>query len=497
MTNKKRDEPGLEEAMQHLRVGMQSKPIYREYGKSDAPWIDEILEMAFDDGREASSQSFDPGTKALPFDVSAAKKLMVMNSHHSACIRAKNSCTVGMGFVPENAGSRRTSAEGPAMTMDQVDPVAERRKRSKASQVLDAKCIVSFQDVINDVDEEVWQVGNGYMEVVRPLGEPEGEIKGIYHAPAQHIRLRVEDDGLNWHYEEVGGTRGARKFARFGDLADFRERMQIPEDQRVGEIIHFRQSSSLHRWYGFPDWLAAVSAMELSKALHQHTHDFFLNRGVPEFILFLLGKKIDGDNWKKIETSLRAHIGLGNSHKSMALNLTDPEMKVQLEKLALEGKTDSKDFSMLSDALALEVVSAHGVPPLLGGIQIPGKLGASNELPNALRAFQLLIIGPAQNARTTTLDCTLGNPELNGGLGLQEGDFLLRTITDELDLEQMAVSSQMRQTEPEAAAEGRDLSEGLRKELRDRDISKEDLAKMLGDAWAVAAERVVQTLLAA
>ncbi len=432
-----------------MQVGRASSPLYLSLGEKEGQsWIENLCKaLGSEDG--ASNQVSLSGVRGLPFNIPAIKKLSISNPHHAACIRAKRASTVGMGFVTDGD------------TDENMEPARRRKLRSKAARLLDPLCRVSFQDVIDDVDEEVWQVGNGYMEVVRAS---EGEkITGIYHVPANDIRIYVEQNGLDWHYEQSDSEGGTpKKFARFGDLEDFRARMNIPGDQRVAEIIHFRLPSSHHRWYGYPDWLAAVSSMELSSCLHQHTHDFFLNRGVPEFILFLLGRKIDGDNWKRIENSMKAHIGKGNSHKSMVLNLTDTDMKVQLEKLALEGKTDSKDFSSLADALALEVVSSHGVPPLLAGIQIPGKLGATNELPNALRAFQLLLIGPAQRSFTTTLDCTLGDPDLNGGLGLTEGDFVLRAITDELDLEQMATSASMRQTEPEAAAQGRDLDDGLR-----------------------------------
>lgn len=463
-------------------VSRESKPINHKFGNADEPWVDYILSKAFGDEREASSQSSEPGAKELPFDMYRARRLVVLNPHHSACMRAKTASLVGMGFVVDGD------------TDPEMEPSKKRKLRSKASKALDPLCLVTFQDVLNDVGEEFWHVGNGYMEIVRGEKDYEGAIKGVYHAPAPTIRLVVEPNGHDFHYEEAGG--GGKKFARFGDLKRFMEDIGNDLNQeKVGEIIHFRQSSSLSRWYGFPDWLAAISAMELAGALHQHAHDFFLNRGVPEFILFMLGKKIDTENWKKIEQSMQAHVGLGNTRKSMALNLSDPEMVVQLEKLGIDAGLDSDSFSSMCDALALEVVTSHGVPSLLAGIQIPGKLGATNELPNALRAFQLLLIGPAQQAFTSILDCTLGDNSINGNLGLTEGDFVLRAITDELDLDQLDTSSQMRETEEDAKKSGRDLKEGLKKELEK--IDSEELRDLLERAWATAMERVSEKMLAA
>jgi hypothetical protein len=472
---------GAEGGGQTLTLPRLHKPIYHDLGSNDEPWIDFILSKAFAKA-DPSAQSMQPGTKEIPFDMQAAKRMALLNPHHAACLRAKAASMVGMGFVVEGDAD------------PDMEPAKKRKLRSTPSKMLDALCTVTFQDVMTDIAEDYSSVGNGYMEVVRADGDFEGPLTGIYQVPAPNLRLVVEGDKVNFHYEEVGSA-GKKKFARFGDLADYVERHRVDVNTvRVAEIIHFRQASSLNRWYGMPDWLSAISSMELVKALHQHTHDFFLNRAVPEFILFLLGKKLGDDNWAKIQTAMRAQIGLGNSHKSMVLNLTDPEMKVELHKLAMDGGSDAGEFATMSDALALEIVTAHGVPPLLAGIQIPGKLGATNELPNALRAFQLLLIGPAQQSFSSILDCTLGDSEINGNLGLSEGDFVLRAITDELDVDQMDTSSSMRQTEEDAKSEGRDMKEGLKKELEG--ISPEDLAKVLGDAWAAASAKVAQTLLA-
>ena len=183
-----------EEAIKLVRVGMESQPIFHPLSDPTKAWIECVLLKEFSTDREASSQSFNAGTKSVPFDMSEVKKLMVLNPHHAACIRAKVRCAVGMGFVPDDGAPREAGTPspiseeppqeaartitGPAMAAEEVDPVAERRKRSKASRALDKKCQISFQDVINDVNEEVWQVGNGFMECVRPLAGPlfqEGE----------------------------------------------------------------------------------------------------------------------------------------------------------------------------------------------------------------------------------------------------------------------------------------------------------------------------------
>src|SRR5690606_31022637 len=127
---------------------------------------------------------------------------------------------------------------------------------------------------------------------------------------------------------------------------------------------------------------------------------------------------------------------------------------VQVEKLAAESAEGFIYDAKFAESLDMRIVSAHGVPPLLAGIMIPGKLGATNELPNALLGFQVLRIGPLQHYFTTLLAKTIGKD-----LGIKQSDLKFKTILEDTDLQALATSAQMR--EP-LAGSGRDLREGLR-----------------------------------
>ena len=143
----------------------------------------------------------------------------------------------------------------------------------------------------------------------------------------------------------------------------------------------------------------------------------------------------------------------------------------------------------MSGSNGMMIVSAHGVPPLLAGIQIPGKLGSTNELPNALMAFQALVIQQAQKVISSALINTLGNATLNGGLGLGADNFRLRKITDVISLSKMDTVSRMRQTVPEAKSEGRDLEAGLKKALAEGD--DEAVAQITAKAVSIVIDRLL------
>lgn len=443
----------------------KSQPIFPELeggmisslAKSDLP---EVLKKA-DNPEVGSNQQSGLGVVPHPFNFQVACEMVRHNEHHAACINAKVRSMVGLGHPTDP---------------DRID------------DILNPVCESTWQETIMDVAEDYHSTGNGYLEVVRRGSE----IAGLFHVRSPSV-YPVFEGGRDRHFivnnnDPQLGTGLAVRMASFGDKEDFLNRARegfLPNDTRrnasnltatggvfaavdlenednVSEVIHFRRPTSLSKWYGFPNWLGALAGIELIQMVMQHNFDFYLNRGVPEFMLFLLGAKLDSEDMNQITNAIKANIGLGNSHKSMAVNLDVPieNFRVQLEKLMGESGLNDDAFAVFRENLAMGIVSAHGVPPLLAGIQIPGKLGATNELPNALMAFQVLQNGPDQRLFTQKLAATLGSPEYSN-LGLSREDFMFKPVTEEINIAEMDTVARMRQSPAQAQAEGRDLSAGV------------------------------------
>lgn len=479
-----------------LSMARKVEPIYAA-APSGKSWTSVLAKAVLEEQlKKRSTQGSSTGTRPHPFDFAQAARFITSNPHHAAAIMAKKNSTTGLGFVTEldrtareakkklQAGIMPTGAEPSSDT-------STRRTRSKVAEKLDPLCDISFQDLTNQYGEDLAITHNSFIEVVRRGDDPViGELTGLHHIPVHDCHVVVEQAAHDYHFEVTSiGTAGTRRFARFGDKKRFLTASagQGLKAEDVSEVIFLRYPSSLNRWYGVPTWLSAVAAIELVQALHQHEFDFYNNRGVPEFLLFLLGKKLGDTEWEAVRSVFQAGIGLGNTHKSSAFNFADPTMKVQLEKLALEGKSDGR-FSEMSEVLALEIVTGHRIPPLLAGITVAGKMGAANELPNALMAYQTLTVAPDQNTIQTILAATIGNDELNGGKlsGLEFDDFELRTIMDIMEIGQMDTISRMRQTVPEAQAEGRNPADGLKKsdDVVARLLRTKDPADLISDVLA-------------
>lgn len=431
------------------------------------------------------------GRQVHPFDMVNATRLMFSVSTQQTCIQTKRDATVGLGFETEQDRQKRSQMKQLDQTLQnaavsgdpkaspadpkpkpvaKVDPPAppqppsggeedgsEPKVKSKVEEVLDPLTDCGFQSLMNQVGEDYENTGNGYFEVIRDT--PTGPPTGLWHlpAPAMFVYWEATDAG-DYHYEMDDISGKTVKFARFGDVEGLRSRLpNLDANTRIAEVVHFKMPTSFDPSYGIPQWTAAVTWLEMAQQALQMEYDFYQNRAVPDLIAFLMGRKLPPKEFEDFKNQLKATIGAGKRFRSLVVNFSDPELKVQIERLQETGR---EKLAELWPTLELAIVSGHRVPATLAGIQTPGKMGAANELPNALVAFQTLYIGQHQRIFQDALGLSLGSQE--AGLGLAPTDFLLRRITDSYDMGQIDTMSRMRQTATEAQMQGRKLDQGLK-----------------------------------
>lgn len=448
-----------------------------------------------------SKQGAHLGIRPHPFNMDEVEKLRDYNEHHARCLDVKAMATVGLGHITEQRKAKRAT-EG--VVLQQVLNATGQSEQSnnitvpsfdytevttRVDELLNPLCgRFTWRETILKVAQDTEEIGNGYLEVVRRGRREGGAIIGLHHVPGKRQRAYVEDNNKNFHWINSGESNffgnESRRFACFGERRDLYRRLsrgraaggkglalsdgsimrnvKSPDD--ISEIIHFPKPWKGSVWYGRPTWLAAVPSIELHQMVNQHYFDFFYNRGVPEFVMFFISEQpIDDDKWAEIQRAFQSGVGIGNSHKSILAQLeVNPDtFKIQIEKLSDPDSSEDR-FGSTRTNIAEAIISAHGVPPLLAGIQIPGKLGAANEMVQAMQMFQTLSIGPMQAMFQQVLGKTLGDPQL-GVPGLTLQDFEFATITDDIDVETMDTVARMRQSPQEAQTEGRDLSEGVKK----------------------------------
>lgn len=351
-----------------------------------------------------------------PFDFRVAKSFKNCNPHHSSSIEAKVGNIVGHGFEDER-------------THDTLDPLTRE----------------GSYDLMRAFDEDHELVGNAVLEIIRAgtrsssgrgggrsgKGKNAEKITGIHNMQMENAWMVIDDPLLltrHWITYNLEGLE--KRYAMYGDLERFKTDKRFKDLKDTAELLHSRRATSLHRWYGYPGWLSATGPIEVVQSIMQYNLDFFNNYGVPALLIYLAGGNVPDPEWQKFKTALQAGTGPTKQHNTVLAKFSNEDVKLMIEKLAKEEAEGF--FQQMMDTLALLIVSAHRVPPLMAGIQIPGKLGANNEWINAVHAFDVLVALPEQRSLQHTLGCTLGNEKFNGGLALKgRKPFKLKRLIDQ------------------------------------------------------------------
>lgn len=401
-----------------------------------------------------------------PVSVDALLALKDISGHHSSCIQAKKYATVGLGFVDDGEQVSKAGTDQQAAEMAQKLLTGQGYVNSKVDDSLDPLTHFGFYNELLNAVEDFMDCGSGYLEVCR---DDSGKIIGIGHIRAKDIWFCSKGNRIFFHYQPSGiNAPFTRYWALFGkDNKEWLLSKEGPlanasgiKPSQISEIIPLIQPSNRTKYYGYPDWVSATVDIDLLRKSKQYKADFYQNRGVLDKVLAVTGEAVDPKIWEAIQTAIKNSIGAGKNFNSMAINLANPDAKLEVLNMGADQSTEEQ-FAKDTETLTQNIVSSHGVPPLLANILIPGKLGASNEFINALVSFQLLRIGAYQNVISKMLGKTLGGED--GVEGLTADDFRLRTVTSQININGMDTVGKMRSEALSGENKDRDLSKGVKK----------------------------------
>jgi hypothetical protein len=411
----------------------------------------------------------DEGCLFHTFNKRGARAWIKKNATHGACIRAKVACTVGLGMISDQEKQATEAEAGQAGINSQdilqfiMDPDFH---RSKAESQLDKLCLIDFQDLLSRGGSDFFELGDMAIEVRRDSKNPiDGEVKALYYLPTDDLYAYSEGNVKDYHFNLGFASDIETAFCRFGDKRRFMgtEAAKSLNPEKVSEVIYIPDPLGGHFLYGEPSWLATAPAMEVANAAWEEKLSDYVNRCIVDFLLFIHGPgtPIGKTDWDKIRSAIGQTSEIGKKHQSVAHAFSSStDAKIFFQQITKDSKTDEA-FQKNYEVTKMDIVTGHQVPPLLAGIQIPGKLGANNEFVNALMSFQALVIGKAQRVISRALSRTLGDTK-ESGLKIAPDAFNFRKVTDYIDIKTADTIGRMRESATEAQANGRDLSEGVK-----------------------------------
>jgi PBSX family phage portal protein len=328
-------------------VGRADQPGQtRQPGQSqqlpEAAWVD-----AYDSGEAI----------APPYDLYALAQLYETNAAHKACVDAKVTNTVGLGyrFVPTTG----------AQAFPPAPKGANRAHRALLEHLFDnCNPEMTFTEVLAAVWTDVECLGNGYLEITR---NSLGEIDGFYHVPGTTMRLR----GPGAPSGGTGVSPVSPSGAGYVQLRDAQRRyfraLGAPEErdpltgEPENEVMHLKKYTPQSSYYGIPDIVAAMAAVVGDKEAREYNIDFFENHAVPRLAIIVEGGQLSDEVLAQIQEYMETEIR-GQGHKTLVLDVPGNDVHIRLEPLTL-GVSQDAAFLDYRQANRDEVLMVHRVPP--------------------------------------------------------------------------------------------------------------------------------------
>ena len=355
-----------------------------------------------------------------PESLEQLSKWSEISGTRSACIDAIALNTVGLGYMV-------VVAEG--HEEDVQDPRTEAREMKRRLEGLAARDRrlegPSLTELLKIVKKDEEETGQGYLEVSRR--RTNGEIDGLYHAPAKRVRRLKSREGYML-LTPSGDEDEATFYYNFGDKADYDDdgkAVSIRSDREAtrNELITFKLYTSESRDYGLPRDSALSLEYLGDKLAAQSNVGFFDSSGTPPTVLFIQGEESSGgaeggrrvinvkvpeETGQRIASTLRSD---GKSTSRVAIVPIPTGAKVQKEALGTISERDM-GFVAYRDDNRQRVLSAFRMSPIFVGLAEDSRYGAEIEREITLEQ----VFDPEQTRYEQRLHLTvfvdLGKPHL-------------------------------------------------------------------------------------
>lgn len=311
-----------------------------------------------------------------------------MNAYHQRCLVAKANCVAGLGYE-----------------------FTEKVPKELEDFLLEN----SFAETIINFWYDYELFGNSYMEIVRLSGR----LAALYHLPAKDIYVTKYRDAC-WQLMPDGKE---VRFAVYGE-----------KDNDNHEVLGIKNYTPRSGYYGLPQYLGALPAITINRVIGDYNLNFFSNSAIPDLALIVEGGELDEKSEEEIKTFLSDNIkGIANAHKTLYIPVTDPNVKIRIEKL---NNVRDASFRGLRNDNRDEIISAHGVPPRLVGVVVSGQLGGSGEVLGQLQTFLQTDIRPKQRKLENFLNKFFEN-EFGTNPGIKFKELDITTALEDAQMHQI------------------------------------------------------------
>jgi hypothetical protein len=192
--------------------------------------------------------------------------------------------------------------------------------------------------------------------------------------------------------------------------------------------MHLKQYRTGRHWYGLPESISSLLSQKVDFEINRHNLDRLETDFFPR--LFFEFFNTDGMSEEKQAEHLDALMDTftkqgGDRFGIFAQYNETEESNTKVHKLEMDSQGD---FVPLRKDAGQQILTAHGIHPLIAGIQTPGSLGSSKEVREIFELFNSTVITPLQNFITEKF-INVSMKEAGAWLGTMEGLYLKMNTT--------------------------------------------------------------------
>ena len=295
--------------------------------------------------------------------------------------------------------------------------------------------MVSFGDPVPVLDSNVAYLstllstnGNYYQPPVDPASLARLRHANAYHGMAMKFKVdqlcrfftpsallsRIDFEQAVWDYVVTGNCYFQKHYNRLGavvrlshlpavylrraGIANVTDPLGVPDNFYVkvhpwgsftqyapDEVIHLHNYDLLQAIYGIPSYLCGVQDVLLSEEATLFRRKYFINGAHMGYILVTSDAGLTPEQADLIKRKVEESKGIGNG-KSFYINIPRSGSTRDPVKIIPVGNIGTKDdFLDIKNETEQQIITAHGVPPILLGI-IPENTGG---LGNPVQALQI------------------------------------------------------------------------------------------------------------
>lgn len=288
-----------------------------------------------------------------PYNQEYLSKIYELSPPHAAAVNAKVANIVGLGydFVDSHKTKQKLARMESKDKRDSARRTLERHK-SEMYQWLDG---CNRDDDFIETLIKVWTdyevTGNGYIEIGRTVT---GEIGYIGHIPAKTMRIREARDGF---IQLVG-----KHVTFFRNFNDRETPNPVGNDADPNEVIHLKNYSPTHSYYGVPNIIAATQALAGNEFASRYNLDYFENKAVPRYVVVIKGGDLSKGSIHRLTEFMQGTKGTNHRTIVVPLPADTDKSKVSFDMKPIEAGTQDSSFNNYRKGNLNDILMAHRVP---------------------------------------------------------------------------------------------------------------------------------------